>query len=144
MKVKILCPVDYTPELKSTQLNISIIPPLGMATLVSYLRGRDVEVEQDDLNIKTHYDIYFKKEKTDLDVFNNRKKVMDYLSGKADGTIGESIGRIMYDASAKDIDLLLFTSVGATKDLARDVDGWTKGIGNRRGFWSRGTLCESS
>ena len=85
--------------LHSTELNTSLLPPLALGQIVAYLRTNGIEIDQDDLNIKIHYENYYSKMKEkeiDTSVFFDEERVSKYISGDLDRDlelIMENIGR---------------------------------------------------
>lgn len=54
MRIKLLRVPHFVPWEGSHRINTSYLPPLGMAQVAAYLREKNFEVDQDDLNIKLH------------------------------------------------------------------------------------------
>lgn len=77
----------------SSRLNCSLIPPLGLGLISSYLRSQGIPIEQDDLDIKIHHDNNYsgsQEEIIDTEVFFDTPRIAQYSAGGNDGYI-ESI-----------------------------------------------------
>ncbi len=96
--VKILrIPNFYGSEIISTELNSILLPPLALGSIVSYLKAQGIDIDQDDLHIKIHYDNYFSqdpKEKVDEGLFFDEARVLEYARGKEDPEIDEAMERV--------------------------------------------------
>ncbi|MBU1912192.1 MAG: tetratricopeptide repeat protein [Candidatus Omnitrophica bacterium] len=71
----------------STELNTSLLPPLALGQIVAHLRTNGIEIDQDDLNIKIHYDNYYSKIKgkeIDRSIFFDEHRISKYISGDED------------------------------------------------------------
>lgn len=74
-------------QIHFTELNTSLLPPLALGQITSYLRMHGITAEQDDLNIKIHHDNYYAKEsekEIDVSVFFDEARVLKYASGTHD------------------------------------------------------------
>ena len=85
-KIKIInCP-EYTGLVRSGYCQHTKISPLGIAQLTAYLREKGFVVGQDDLNVKVHYDNYYKKDNIDLSSICYTEKIIEHLKkGKHPG-----------------------------------------------------------
>ena len=118
MKIKIIRPVTYSPEYRSSHMNISMIPPLGMPMIVAYLKKNGVSVEQDDLNIRAHY-MNFRRKPIDFEIFNKKNLVLEYLAGNSTPLIENQINRIM-TLTDYDAENIFFTNVGHSFELFKE------------------------
>ena len=77
-------------------LDYSLLLPLGMAQIVSYLRSNGIKIDQDDLNIKIHYDNRFgdKEKKVDEEIFYDEKRIIEYSNGKEDPYIDSIMEKV--------------------------------------------------
>lgn len=72
----------------SSKLNYTLIPPLALGLISGYLRSKGILIEQDDLNIKIHYDnnySAFPEDKIDIKVFFDMQRIENYSKGYSDG-----------------------------------------------------------
>ncbi|MCB4791361.1 MAG: tetratricopeptide repeat protein [Elusimicrobia bacterium] len=76
----------YFENFPKREINYSLLLPLGMARIVSYLRSNGIEVDQDDLYIKVNQGNMFagEDERIDRDVFFDNERVIRYAQGKDD------------------------------------------------------------
>lgn len=106
-RTKILNIPIYVPCVHM-ELACPSFPPLGIATIASYLRQRGVDVEQDDLNIKVHHDNACSGEKVNLKPFLNERRVMNYLKTGKDIDIEKQITVIARKTNLEGFNLILF------------------------------------
>jgi radical SAM superfamily enzyme YgiQ (UPF0313 family) len=85
------------------------IPPLGIATLYSFLKDKGIKVKQDDLNIKVVHHNLKKKTKIDLRVFLNEKRIARYVRGCADDEIEKCLEKVEKLTSWKNFDVIGFS-----------------------------------
>ncbi|MBI5239100.1 MAG: tetratricopeptide repeat protein [Elusimicrobia bacterium] len=76
--------------------NYSLLLPLGLGQIVSYLRANGIAVDQDDLYIKISHDNMFgaPEDRIDPDVFSDEKRVLAYAAGGLDAGIESLMERI--------------------------------------------------
>ncbi|MFC1666957.1 B12-binding domain-containing radical SAM protein [Candidatus Omnitrophota bacterium] len=102
-KIKIIrLPSFFRKRQFSSKPNCCLIPPLGLGLIVAYLRSRGIALEQDDLNIKLHYDNCYlasTENRIDVEVFFDMKRIENYSKGYNDGYIESIMERI--DAKVK-------------------------------------------
>lgn len=67
-------------------LDYSLLPPLGIAQIVAYLRGNGLAIEQDDLHIKINHTNMFrdKPDRIDAQLFFDQERILGYAGGKDD------------------------------------------------------------
>ncbi|MHB8154984.1 MAG: B12-binding domain-containing radical SAM protein [Candidatus Omnitrophota bacterium] len=101
-------PSFFRKQQFSSKLNYCLIPPLGMGLITGYLRAHGISLEQDDLNIKIHYDNYYavtKGNAIDMEVFFDAERIVRYTEGHQDA----------------DIDLLMEKAISKTKLLKNQI-----------------------
>jgi hypothetical protein len=84
----------------SSKLNCSLIPPLGVSLITGYIRSRGIKIEQDDLNIRIHYDNSYPEQaggKIDTEVFFDIPRVTSYAEGHKDPYLDS----VMFKAAEK-------------------------------------------
>ncbi len=87
-KIKIIrLPSFFRKRQFSSKPNCCLIPPLGLGLITSHLRSHGLSLEQDDLNMKIHYDNYYSASPADLvdiDIFFDMSRVKNYCQGSRD------------------------------------------------------------
>lgn len=71
----------------SSKLNCSLIPPLALGLICGYVRSKGIKIEQDDLNIRIHYDNTYlaqTEDEIDTEVFFDIPRVTSYAEGRID------------------------------------------------------------
>lgn len=114
MKVKIVRIPAFLQnhEKLSLGINTSLLPPLALGNITSYLRQNGVQIEQDDLNIRLHYDNMFSNEpsqKVNEAIFLDESRVMDYLNGNNDPATEREIEKIVSKTDFKGCNAVLFS-----------------------------------
>jgi len=94
-RVKIVRMPDFCGKIKNypKELHYTLLPPLALGQITAYLRGNAVEVDQDDLNIKIHYDNRcpgMADKEIDAAIFFDEDRILRYVSGAEDAAL-ESI-----------------------------------------------------
>ncbi|MDI6826355.1 MAG: radical SAM protein [Candidatus Aenigmarchaeota archaeon] len=87
-------------------------PPLGIATLTSYLKENHVDVEQDDLDIKLfHHNekIRDEKKRINLRIFMDERKVNNFFDKKHDSEFEAEAEKIMKLTDCKGFDIIGFS-----------------------------------
>lgn len=96
MKIKLIQIPRYLTDPNSRPLfQYDHIPPIGIATLTGFLKENGINVEQDDLDIKTMYynlSCNAPSKKIDLSLFNNKPLVNQFIKTGGDKEL-EDIGR---------------------------------------------------
>ena len=96
MKIKLLfVPRYHQVPNTGEQMGFLSYPPLGISTLTSYLQKNHIDVAQDDLDIKTEYEIDIRRRNIDLSGFNDKKRVEAFLSTGAEETLEENAEKIL-------------------------------------------------
>ncbi len=80
MKIQLLRVPHFFPGIMgSHRIKTPYLPSLGMAQVIAYLKRKDFEVEQDDLNIKFHTSRFVKdvnKDKPDRLIIRKNRNCM--------------------------------------------------------------------
>lgn len=74
-------------EIHSTELDCSLLPPLAIGQISAYLKANGINIAQDDLNIKIHYDNYYScpgVDVIDVSVFFDEARIIRYATGGVD------------------------------------------------------------
>jgi len=97
-KIKIIrLPSFFKKRQFSSKPNCCLIPPLGLGLIASYLRSKGVPVEQDDLNMKIHYDNNYSispEDKIDTEIFFDMQRIEKYASGDRDTYVDSVMEKI--------------------------------------------------
>ena len=96
----------------SSRPNCCLIPPLGLGLIVSYLRSKGISIEQDDLNIKIHYDNNYSaslEDKVDIEVFFDMQRIENYSKGYSDEYIDNIMEKIDSKARLDDGQIVLLS-----------------------------------
>lgn len=99
-------------ERLSLGLNSSLLPPLALGNITAYLRQHRIQIDQDDLNIKVHYDNVFSNnpsKKIKGEIFLNEPRVVDYLNGNKDLEVEREVKKIASKTDFKDYNAVLFS-----------------------------------
>jgi len=86
MKIKLIrLPTFFQSwDINSSELNSSLLPPLGPALITGYLSRREFEIEQDDLNIKIFYERRYNGFLFDQEPFFDEVRILNYCKGQSD------------------------------------------------------------
>ena len=81
---------------REAEITHSLLLPLGMAQIVSYLRQNGMPIVQDDLDAKIHCDNRFARLGKGIDeaVFFDERRILEYSSGKDDPDIEAVMNRV--------------------------------------------------
>ncbi|MFA5351025.1 MAG: radical SAM protein [Candidatus Omnitrophota bacterium] len=84
MKIKLIrLPTFFQSwDINSSELNSSLLPPLGPALITGYLSRRGFEIEQDDLNIRIFFEHRYNGFLFDQKPFFDQARIVDYCKGK--------------------------------------------------------------
>ncbi len=88
-------------------------PPLALGVITGYLRSKGIELEQDDLQLKVHYDNFHRTDQTtflDGEIFFDKEKVLSYLMGNNDPELEKAAEIILEKTQLKDFDLILLSA----------------------------------
>jgi len=99
-------------EKLSASINSSLLPPLALGNITAYLRQHGIQIDQDDLNIKVHYDNVFSNnpsEKIKDEVFLDEPRVVEYLNGNKDLEVEREVKKIASKTNFSDYDAILFS-----------------------------------
>lgn len=114
MKIKLF----YSPRLYGIKKfgypgGHSLLPPLGIATLTSFLRKNKIEVDQDDLDIKVWYNNntgnQFKK--IDMSLFDDNKRILNFTKGGKDLSLENEAEKILNKTEYMGYDIIGFSVV---------------------------------
>jgi hypothetical protein len=80
MKIKIIrLPVFYDYwDTNSSEMNCSLLPPLGIGLITGYLKRRGFDIVQDDLHIKIFYENRYKNEYFNQELFFDEERILNY------------------------------------------------------------------
>lgn len=108
MKLKLLFLPRYHADPNTGEKDFPpFFPPLGIATLTSFLRGRDIDVDQDDLNIKTvRRNMDSKHEDIDLEKFFDPKRIKDFFKDASDPDLEGEARKIVEMTDIKGYDVV--------------------------------------
>ncbi len=96
----------------SSKLNCSLIPPLGVGLISGYIRSRGIKIEQDDLNIRIHYDNSYSaqaEDKIDTEVFFDISRVTSYAEGRQDSYLDSIMRKAAEKIKLSDNQIILFS-----------------------------------
>lgn len=96
----------------SPSLNTTLLPPLALAQIVSHFRRHGVRIDQDDLNIKIHYDNHHSdmmQDAIDVSIFFDEEKVSRYCSGGADRDLDLTMERLESETNFYGYDMILLS-----------------------------------
>ncbi len=85
-------------QLYSTELNCVLLPPLALGQIVSYLKKKGIDIEQDDLYIKVHYDNKYSdnpEEKIDESLFFDEERIVKYYQGDEDKYLDMNMEKVI-------------------------------------------------
>lgn len=77
MNIKLLFLPIFETDVSGNEINPSRIPPLGLATLKGYMEKKGIDIDLDDLSIKSckYNSVANDGKRIDFDIFNDRKKI---------------------------------------------------------------------
>ncbi len=119
MKLKLLYTPRYSTSVNddshSSESGVPYLPPLGIATLTSFMKSRHFFVDQDDLMIKVHHHNHTTDspdDNIDLSVFNDEKRINEFIRTGYDPLL-EKIGeRILGMTKCSGYDVFGFSLYG--------------------------------
>ena len=102
------------------EIQDTLLAPLGVAQIVSYLRNNGIEIEQDDLNIRIHYDNIWGKEedKINWDVFLDQVRIIEYYNGGEDKDIESIMEKVNKKSNLLGYDVMLLSVPGIEDNVA--------------------------
>jgi len=113
IKIKLIrLPSFFKKRQFSSKPNCCLIPPLGLGLIASYLRSKGVSVEQDDLNMKIHYDNNYSaspEDKVDTEIFFDMQRIQNYAGGDNDAYIDNIMEKIDSKARLSDGQIALLS-----------------------------------
>ena len=110
MKLKLLFLPRYNADPNTGEKDGPLFfPPIGVSTLTSYLRSKDINVNQDDLAIKTVNKNQKKGEDIDLKKFFHHGRIHDFFKNQADPGLEEEAKKIANMTDLKGHDVVGFS-----------------------------------
>lgn len=114
MKVKIIRMPAFLQrhEKLSAGINASLLAPLAVGSITGYLRQNGICIDQDDLNIKVHYDNMFSDEplkKVKEEIFFDEPRIIDYLNGSVDNEVQKEVKKIAAKTGFESYKVILFS-----------------------------------
>jgi len=112
MKIKLIrLPTFFQSwDINSSELNSSLLPPLGPALIAGYLSRREFEIEQDDLNIKIFYERRYNGFLFDQEPFFDQARILDYCKGsKSDPGLDAIFQRLEEKCPVKGYEVILLS-----------------------------------
>lgn len=110
LRVKILR-TPYFEDRSKDEIDYSLLMPLGMSQIVSYLRSNGIELDQDDLYIKINYENMFGEEKDSIDteIFYDENRVIEYSAGKDDAYMDSIMEKAEVKSKMSGYDVVLLS-----------------------------------
>ena len=133
MKIKLFySPRLYKPDLFGYQSQPPFIPPMGMSMLTSFLKKKNFDVKQDDLDIKVFSDNKYSKnerKKVDMSLFDDRERIANFIKTGEDEQLEEYARRILKKTEYKTFDMIgfsicddhNFSAIGSTIVLSKII-----------------------
>jgi len=96
------------------------MPPLALGILTSYLKKNGIQLEQDELDVKTHYDNLYYPEKyiSARALHDKRDEIFEYIRGKWNSQL-DSISQKLADKTNLKYDLVLISCPPSHDNSAR-------------------------
>lgn len=93
MKIKIIrLPTFFHYwDTNSSEMNCSLLPPVGIGLITGYLKRRGFDIVQDDLNIKIFYESRYKKDPFNQEPFFDEERILKYCCDEQPDSGLESI-----------------------------------------------------
>lgn len=117
MKIKrikfIRTPYFYYIGHQLWRMKCEYFPPLPLGVITGYLKNKGIEIEQDDLQVKVHYDnLHNPDQNTHIDgeVFFDKDRILSYLRGNKDTYLDELSETITRKTKFEEFDLILISS----------------------------------
>lgn len=107
LKIVTIPTIQDTPI--SSKVLAPIIPPLSIAAMTTYLRSQGYSVDQDDLNIKLHHDLYNKRNRINLEIFFDKERIFSFIEGKNDKYLEKVLNIIISKSTWQGFDVFLFS-----------------------------------
>ncbi len=112
MKIKIirLPTFFYYWDTNSSELNCSLLPPVGIGLITGYLRRRGLDIVQDDLNIKIFYETRYKDFSFNQEPFFDEERILRYChGGQADSEIETLFEKLGERCPVRGFDVILLS-----------------------------------
>ena len=122
-KIKIVkLPAFYEKyQIHSTELNCVLLPPLALGQITAYLRMRNLNIDQDDLNIKIHYDNRYSDspaDKIDESLFFDEERVIKYYKGYKDEYLDLNLEKVIKKSKFEEHRVILLSIHEFTRNLS--------------------------
>lgn len=100
---------DYW-DTNSSEMNCSLLPPLGLALITGYLRNKGFDIVQDDLNIKIFYETRYRNDKFNQEPFFDEERILHYCrDSKSDLEFEAIFEKLEEKCPVKDYDVILLS-----------------------------------
>jgi len=112
MKIKLIrLPTFFQAwDINSSELNCSLLPPLGPALITGYLSERGFEIEQDDLNIKIFYERRYNGFLFDQEPFFDQTRIVNYCKdGQSDSGLDAIFQQLEEKCPVKGYEVILLS-----------------------------------
>lgn len=99
-------------EIRSTELNASLLPPLALGQITAHLRANGINIDQDDLNIKIHHDNYYSNapdKEIDIAIFLDENRILRYISGANDNELELVMKKVEEKSNFSNYNIILFS-----------------------------------
>ncbi|MFB6088296.1 MAG: radical SAM protein [Candidatus Aenigmatarchaeota archaeon] len=107
MKLKLLSLPLHQTNVSGENSQNPIIPPLSTATLKGYLENNGMNVEQDDLSIKTEVkNLFIGEDNINLGIFDKKENLMEILSNKFVPSLENEARKILQLTDIKKFDVI--------------------------------------
>ncbi len=113
MKIKIIrLPTFFHYwDTNSSELNCSLLPPLGIGLITAYLRRRGFDIVQDDLNIKIFYEGRYKNAPFNQEPFFDEERIVRYCrDGQSDQGLEALFGDLERRCPVKGYEVVLLSA----------------------------------
>ena len=102
-----------------SEINCCLIPPLGTGLIAGYLREKGFSVDQDDLDIKIHWDNVYAvspEDKIDTSIFFDTSRIAGYVNGNSDDYIDSVMERVEKKSRIEGYRVILLSLPGNVKN----------------------------
>ena len=92
-------------------INTVLLPAQGMAQIVYFLRLSGIDIDQDDLNIKIHFDNRFGNEKEIVEekIFYDSGRIINYVRGEEDPHLQSVLEKCERKTGLSGYDIVMFS-----------------------------------
>jgi len=112
MKIKIIrLPTFFNDwDTNSSEMNCSLLPPVGIGSVTAYLRQRGFNIMQDDLNIKIFYESCYRSEIFNQNLFFDEERILRHCRyGQVDEELEDLFKKLEGKCSLKGYDVILLS-----------------------------------